>query len=249
MTRRIRRILLAVLLLYGAGVSAQGHIIEVAATDSTPAMNIYHPAIACPEEGYPVLYLLHGIRGTHESWEEKGHVCAIVDSLVRINRITPPLIVMPYCFTRGRETQINRIFTRYDDLRRGRFEEHFPALMAYVEQMFPIAQDSARRFIAGLSSGARQALRLADTARCSVVGLMSPVLVHREYPDPDSAAPFYWIMVGSSDAFRPEAKSFARYLDKHALPYHMAYAEGKHTWDVWRLALPELLVYILPPQD
>ena len=240
-----RYMLFCVLISLCVCTRAQGYIIELAATDSTPAMNVYHPITPCPEEGYPVLYLFHGIRGNHASWVEKGKVCSTVDSLIGIQAIVPPIIVMPYCFTRSREDQYNRIFTRYDDLRRGRFEQIFPTMMAYIEENFPIAQDRSQRFIAGLSSGARQALNLVDTARCSVVGLFSPVLHCSEYPLPGEDMPFYWITVGDRDAFRPETKQFARYLEKHHLPYKMGWAEGKHTWDVWETVLPDFLLFVL----
>lgn len=224
-----------------AGVWAQGSIIELAAEEGLPAMTVYCPSDSAPDGGFPILYLFHGIRGNHRAWVENGRIREVADSLIAAEAIEPIVIVMPYCFTRTREEQINRIFTRYDDLRKGRFEQQFPTLLARVEARFPIAQDCSKRFIAGLSSGARQALNLADTAHCSVVGLLSPVLARCEYPAPHDQMPLYWIATGNGDAFRAETKHLARYLDKQAMPYRLEYVEGKHNWQVWASVLPTFL--------
>ena len=224
-----------------AEIWAQGNIIEIAAEDELPAMSIYYPAEHCPNGGFPILYLFHGIRGNHTAWVENGRVREVVDSLIAADAIEPIIIVMPYCFTRTREDQINHIFTRFDDLVKGRFEQQFPALMARVETSFPIAQDYSKRFIAGLSSGARQALNLADTAHCSVVGLLSPVLARHEYPTCKPKMPLYWIATGNGDGFRVETKHFASHLNAEEIPYQLEYVEGKHNWQVWASVLPKFL--------
>ena len=234
------------LVMVCAGIRARGNIIEIAAADGLPAMSVYYPSERCPEEGFPILYLFHGIRGNHTTWVRNGRVREVVDSLIAAEAIEPIVIVMPYCFTRTREDQINHIFTRYNDLVKSRFEQQFPTLMARIEGSFPVAQDCSKRFIAGLSSGARQALNLADTARCCVVGLLSPVLARREYPTPKDKMPLYWIATGNSDAFRAETKHLARYLDKQAMPYRLEYVDGKHNWQVWAPMLPEFLKVIVP---
>ena len=240
--RKQRVLVLFLGLLMGcAGVWAKGNIIEIAAEDGLPSMSVYYPTEHCPDGGFPILYLFHGIRGNHMAWVRNGRVREVVDSLIDADAIEPIIIVMPYCFTRTREDQTNHIFTRYDDLVKRRFEQQFPALMARVEATFPIAQDYSKRFIAGLSSGARQALNLADTARCSVVGLLSPVLARSEYPTPKPQIPIYWIATGNGDAFRAETKHFARYLDEQGMPYQLEYVEGKHNWQVWAPVLPEFL--------
>ena len=44
---------------------------------------------------YPVLYLLHGARGTETSWIEKGHIMQNVDMLVSEGKVKPMIVVMP----------------------------------------------------------------------------------------------------------------------------------------------------------
>ena len=238
-------VLLWIFVMGCARVCAQGSIIELAAEEGLPAMTVYCPSDSAPDGGFPILYLFHGIRGNHRAWVENGRIREVADSLIAAEAIEPIVIVMPYCFTRTREEQINRIFTRFDDLRKGRFEQQFPTLLARVEARFPIAQDGSKRFIAGLSSGARQALNLADTARCCVVGLLSPVLARHEYPTPKTKMPLYWIATGNGDGFRAETKHFAKYLEKQGMPYQLEYVEGRHNWQVWASVLPELLTEVV----
>lgn len=227
-------------------VFADGRLIEIAATDSTPALNLYlpHAERECAQEGYPILYLFHGIRGNHWVWEEKGRVKEVMDSLIVNNLIEPAIVVMPYCFTKTPETEINRIFTRYDNLCQERFEGRFGAIMRYVETTYSVSQNRYKRAIAGLSSGARQAMNLADTARCGVVGMFSPVLSAKQQPPQDP--PFYWIATGDADGFRSESVAFMRLLERRNVPYTMHWLEGRHGWEVWSKALPMFVEAVFP---
>lgn len=79
---------------------AYGHIdtVRIAAHDSVPLyMTVYTPPCYSPDSIYPVLYLLHGIHGNQYSWEEKGHISTLSDSLITNDSIRPVIIVMPLC--------------------------------------------------------------------------------------------------------------------------------------------------------
>ena len=83
------------LVMVCAGIRARGNIIEIAAEDGLPAMSVYYPSEHCPEDGFPILYLFHGIRGNHTAWARNGRVREVVDSLIAAEAIEPIVIVMP----------------------------------------------------------------------------------------------------------------------------------------------------------
>ena len=53
----------------------------------------YHDTELC----YPVLYLLHGARGTESSWIDKGNIMQNVDRLVCEGKTRQMIVVMPNC--------------------------------------------------------------------------------------------------------------------------------------------------------
>lgn len=100
---------------------------------------------------YPVLYLLHGLGGTHETWKEYG-MQTVCDLHLAAGLAKPMIIVMPDASGvnpnhRGRNSgYANRPGWNYEDFF---FQELVPA----VEQEFRIQGDREHRAVAGLSMG------------------------------------------------------------------------------------------------
>ena len=44
---------------------------------------------------YPVLYLLHGMNGTHEDWAGRGHLKDVMDQLKASGEVCDMIVVMP----------------------------------------------------------------------------------------------------------------------------------------------------------
>ena len=100
---------------------------------------------------YPVLYLLHGLGGTHNTWKEYG-MLTISDMHFAAGLANPMIIVMPDASGvnenhRGRNSgYANRPGWRYEDFF---FEELIPA----VEEMYRTKVGKEYRAVAGLSMG------------------------------------------------------------------------------------------------
>ena len=105
-------------------------------------------------EKYPVLYLLHGAKGTHFSWQEKGrgNMQEIVDAEIASCRCKKMIVVMPNASGEGEKNAgknmgyFNVDGWRYMDFF---FEEFIP----YIDKKFNTIASKEGRAVAGLSMG------------------------------------------------------------------------------------------------
>lgn len=103
-------------------------------------VNIVMPD-SLPEEKYRVLYLLHGAGGDCDSWLRNS-------SVERYAKRYHLAIVMPSAYNSCYADMVHGI--RYFTF----LSEELPQML---EKMFPIADDSSQRYVAGLSMGGRGA--------------------------------------------------------------------------------------------
>jgi enterochelin esterase family protein len=119
------------------------------------SVNIYRPDGEPPENGWPVLYLLHGHDGDQNSWRDLGNIQKTLDGMIASGAIHPLVVVMP-----GVKN------SWYVDSSAvggpGDYETAITGdLRSHVEKTLPVRQDKQGRAIAGLSMGGFGALRLA----------------------------------------------------------------------------------------
>lgn len=101
-------------------------------------------------EGFPVLYLLHGIRGDETSWIDRCKIHIIIDSLIQIKELPPLIIVMPD----GKNSYyINDYLLQYP------YEDIFiKEFIPYIDSTYKTISNTRYRIIAGLSMGGYGAL-------------------------------------------------------------------------------------------
>lgn len=128
---------------------------------------VYLPPCYDPKNpvGYPVLYLLHGLRADQTQWEEIG-VLAEADRMILAQEVSPFIVVMPL---------IPDLDTYPSELNG---QVIIGELMPYIDGHYATQADAAHRAIGGLSRGAVWALRLAgsDWGVFGKVGLHSSAL-------------------------------------------------------------------------
>ena len=101
---------------------------------------------------YPVLYLLHGARGTCDEWTKKGYAHVISNELIASQLIVPMIIIMPDArgvskgFTGQNMGYFNQPNWDYEDFF---FEEFIPE----IEKIYRINSRKESRAISGLSMG------------------------------------------------------------------------------------------------
>ncbi|MBR6457695.1 MAG: esterase family protein [Bacteroidales bacterium] len=116
------------------------------------AYNLYLPAgyDASSAELYPVIYLLHGLYGTHVDWATAGHMKDIVDELIANGELVPVVIVMPD----AGDPDVHNNWNGYFNMPGHPYEDFFfGEFMPAVEREWKIAADKQHRAIMGLSMG------------------------------------------------------------------------------------------------
>ena len=153
--RKIFVVLFAVVL--SVNVAAKGKIVtfdidsKILGCKKTTSVYLPEGYDVNEDKFYPVLYLLHGLGGTHNTWKEYG-MLTISDMHFAAGLANPMIIVMPDASGvnenhRGRNSgYANRPGWRYEDFF---FEELIPA----VEEMYRTKVGKEYRAVAGLSMG------------------------------------------------------------------------------------------------
>lgn len=220
-------------------------------------MTVYTPAgyEDDTEKHYPVFYLLHGMGGDEEAWNELGRASIILDNLIAAGKAEPMIVVMP----NGNGTQTaapgQTAEGQYtpESARSiaapGQFEKSVPDIISYVDSHFRTIPDKAHRAIAGLSMGGghtwRTSMMYPDTF--DYVGLFSAAvrwngagvanddeqmpMMRRQFETPPA---LYWIAIGKDDFLYDLNKEYRKLLDSEKIKYEYHESEGGHTWTNWR---------------
>ena len=179
---------------------------------------VYVPSGEAPEDGWPVLYLLHGLRGSATDWIGLGNVASTLDRLIAAKRIKPLVVVMP-------EGGSSWYVDSADVGGPGNYATAIGHdLPDAVETAFAVGTDRLHRAIAGVSMGGYGALRLALQApeRFAAVAALSPA-IWQNIPDTDSEP-------GRSDGHdRAPPPSYFQKLDPDTVTIGVdAPPEGRH---------------------
>jgi len=183
------------------------------------------------DEGYPVLYALHGQNFTDEMWIDLGAV-ELANALILREEIKPFLIVMPFeeFFFRGSENN------NFPDML---IEEIIP----WIENTLNVCEEKACRAIGGISRGASWAMRigLAEWKTFGAIGAHSTPTFKDDLnnlPDwlkdiPYDKEPRIYMDIGRFD---PEVKSayrFEQILNEKGIPHDWHLNNGRHTESYW----------------
>ena len=62
---------------------------------------------------YPVLYLVHGVGDSDDSWTSAGHAHYVLDNLIAAGKAKPMIVVMPFGHTPDRWINWRRYFNDF----------------------------------------------------------------------------------------------------------------------------------------
>ena len=205
---------------------------------------------------YPVFYLLHGARGNEVTWIDSAQVLTRLDSLRSAGLASDFILVMPnmnnyfgeWDYKNGHPVNAIRAFWTVD----GEVERHFVHdVVERTDSLYRTVASKSGRAIAGMSSGALQALYLAATHpyTFNAVGLFSPYTyaslaannhkdvygalwrkLDRQFADPPAVFHLY---IGKTDFFYPHIRLFDARLTHRGYPHKLTLAEGGHEWYNW----------------
>ena len=224
-------------------------------------MHVYTPpGYEASDKKYPVLYLLHGVFDSDDSWSTVGRAGIILDNLIAAGKANPMVVVMPNGhtgpFSFGRGGGAGTLF--------GKFEEEFTAdIMPFVEKRYRVHADRAHRAIAGLSMGGAHTLniavpRLNEFAYLGVfssgvfgiaggplgAGQQGPPFEERhaailDDEDLKKDLKLVWFATGKDDFLVETSRATVEMLKKHGFDVTYKETDGGHTWDNWREYLNE----------
>lgn len=193
-----------------------------------------------PQQRYPTLYLLHGLRYDENQWKDLG-LAAQMDAVISAEKIPPFIVVMPRVpnISTFPSTYNARIFASY--------------LIPYIDARYQTLPERSHRALGGLSRGAAWALRvgLQDWELFSRVGLHSLSMGGEEINswvskinELDSRdQPSLYIDAGSGDEDQDSAQFLSYQLNRESIPHVFILREGEHSSEYWSKYLPEYLIW------
>lgn len=209
-------------------------------------MCVYTPAGYDPagSEKLPVLYLIHGMTDTYETWFKVGHVNIILDNLIAQGLAKRMIIVMPYAnpypemMLRGLADSYDAIGT--DIVTREILDEVVP----FIESNYNVLTGKKNRAIAGFSLGGRQALAcgLGNPEQFQYVAAMAPAIFGEEYKTNFATGVYapvkaikknvkmMWLGTGSDDFLIKASRDLDQQLTTLRIKHDFYNPGGGHTW-------------------
>lgn len=209
-------------------------------------MCVYTPAGYDPKgkEKLPVLYLIHGMTDTFETWFKVGHMNNILDNLIAEGKAKRMIVVMPYAnpypemIRQGKAEAYNAMDTDLVS------KEILNDVRPYIEANFNVKTSAADRAVAGFSLGGRQALAcgLGNPKDFQWVCAMAPAIFGEEYKtnvENGTYAPIatlkknyrlLWIGTGTSDFLIQASRGLDTYLTENGVKHTFYTPDGGHTW-------------------
>ena len=209
-------------------------------------MCVYTPPGYNPAEDtkYPVLYLIHGMTDTYETWFKVGKMNNILDNLIAQGQAEPMIVVMPYAnpypemILRGTATAYDAMNTEIV------VREIVDEVMPYIESNYKVQADADHRAVAGFSLGGRQTLAtgLGNPDKFHYVCAFAPAIFGNEwvtnfdngtYSDPDSInsnLKLLWVSCGIDDGLVTASRGLDNALNDKKIRHQAYFCQGAHTW-------------------
>ncbi len=204
------------------------------------------------QKSYPVLYLIHGMTDTQETWYKVGRTNYILDNLIAQGKAEPMIVVMPYAnaypalMKKGPLPQMNLMST---DLFTN---ELLNEIIPYVQANYRARTDRDNRAVAGFSLGGRQTLGagLGHPDTFGWVCAFAPAVFPQglaesfknEYASPEQlrALKLLWLSCGKDDSLYAGSKALEKELKSQKVACETLYTPGGHTWMNCRIYLTRI---------
>ena len=207
---------------------------------------IYTPAGYDPAgaEKYPVLYLIHGMTDTYETWFKVGRVNNILDNLIAAGLAEKMIVVMPYANPYP-EMMRRGLAERYDALdTKLTTKEFIESVVPFIEANYNVRTDADSRAIAGFSLGGRQTLAcgLGNPDMFHYVCAFAPAIFGPEiganftngtYADAakiNDSLKLVWLSCGTSDFLYQSSLALEKQFNERGIEHKTMYPGGGHTW-------------------
>ena len=207
---------------------------------------IYTPAGYDPasDKKYPVLYLIHGMTDTYETWFKVGKVNNILDNLIAAGKAEEMIVVMPYANPYP-EMMLRGLADRYDSMDTKLTTKEFTeSVIPFIEANYNVYTDAEHRAIAGFSLGGRQTLAcgLGNPDMFNYVCAFAPAIFGPEISsnfENGTYAPaaelnekldLVWLSCGTSDFLYQSSLQLEKNFKDRGIEHKTMYPGGGHTW-------------------
>ena len=209
-------------------------------------MCVYTPPGYNPAEStkYPVLYLIHGMTDTYETWFKVGKMNNILDNLIAQGQAEPMIVVMPYANPYP-EMILRGLAQAYDAMNTEIVvREIIDEVMPYIEANYKVQADADHRAVAGFSLGGRQALAtgIGNPDKFHYVCAFAPAIFNGEwnsnfdngtYAAPDainSNLKLLWVSCGIDDGLVTASRGLDASFNEKNIRHQAYFCAGAHTW-------------------
>ena len=219
-------------------------------TFSSAALNrevrcfVYTPPGFVAGESLPIVYLLHGTVDYEASWSITGFAERIADNLIADGQARRVILALPDTGTANRDMLTQQVVEPY----------LISEVIPFVEGKYLPGERVARRYLAGLSTGAlhtrytglRNPSLFAGLGLFSGGGLVAGQVLEDLFPtlqQPElyrHMTPIYFA-VGNEDTAAPNIQRLVESLNRLGIPNRLTITSGGHTWFNWRRYLAEFL--------
>ena len=226
-------------------------------------MCVYTPAGYDPNgtEKLPVLYLIHGMTDTYETWFKVGQMNNILDNMIAKGEAKRMIVVMPYAnpypemIAQGKAEAYDPMDTKLTT------KEFIEEVIPFIEKNYNVLKDADNRAIAGFSLGGRQTLAagFGNPDKFHYVAAFAPAIgmqdkeehltnfkngTYQPVKKLKKELKYMFIGTGKEDGLITISEALDQYLTENGLKHTFYKPEGGHTWmncrDYLELTVKEL---------
>jgi enterochelin esterase-like enzyme len=223
-------------------------------------MGVYTPAGYDPNgtEKLPVLYLIHGMTDTYETWFKVCQMNNILDNMIAKGQAKRMIVVMPYAnpypemIAQGKAQAYDAMDVKLTT------KEFVEEVIPFIEKNYNVIADADHRAIAGFSLGGRQTLAagFGNPDKFHYVAAYAPAIFGNEYEtnftngtykpmsDLKKQLKFMFLGTGKEDFLISASQGLDKYLTDQGLKHTFYNPGGGHTWmncrDYLELTVKEL---------
>lgn len=208
---------------------------------------VYTPPNYSNREKYNVLYLLHGIGGDENEWNDQMNPSHILDNLYAENKLEQMIVVFPNGRAMKDDRPVGEIFAPEKIAAFERFEDDLlNDLIPYIESNYPVLNSRDNRGLAGLSMGGGQSLNIGLTHldTFSWIGAFSAAPntkeseeLLKEPKEISRCLHLLWLSCGEEDELLHVSENFHKSLTEKKIPHTWFLDKGGHVPSVWSSGL------------
>ena len=228
-------------------------------TGTTRKCFVYTPPAYNPEETYPVMYLLHGIGGTHTEWLN-GAPNEILSNLINAGEAVPMIVVIPNVRAMTNDSVPEEIFTPTHAAAFDNFINDLQDdLMPFISANYKVHNTREFVAVAGLSMGGRESIYigLSMPETFGYIGAFSPApgvlpyesrepMIHKglftpqQMTLPEEFKQNTFILMNNGleeERFHDIATSYHNAFNENGVPHIYYTTDGGHDFRVWKNGL------------